>query len=106
MTGQPATLAAVAAGPGVGIMRLTTQSGLFLDCTEDHPVMTENGLVPAAAVRPGARVIVPGGMDVCSGSERLLGDYKVYETTPAADGPAAAPYPPCLVANGVVVQAV
>ncbi len=106
LTGQAAPLAAVAAGPGVGIVRLTTQSGLFLDCTEDHPVLTDQGLMPAGSLRPGDRVIVPGGMDVCIGNERLLGDFKVYETLLAANGPAAPSYPPCVVANGVVIQAV
>ncbi len=105
LTGQPAPVAAVSAGPGVGIMRLTTQGGLILDTTEDHPVLTDQGLVLAAAVRPGARVVVPGGYDVCIGNERLLGDFKVYQTTLGPDRPAAAPYPACIVANGVVVQA-
>ena len=101
LTGGSFTVKNVWQGPGVGMFRVTGANGTDLDLTEDQVLVTGGGPVRANQITPGAILRLEQGTTSCSGAERLMGDFMVYDIVPAADtgGPAH------LAANGLIAAA-
>lgn len=85
-------------GPGVGMFRITAANGAALDLTEDHPVLCGGSPTPAGNVAVGATLGSRDGAVSCSGAERLMGDFMVYDIV-MEDGGAQA----LLLASGMIV---
>ena len=84
-------------GPGVGMFRITAANGATLDLTEDHPVLCGGSASPVGNVAVGAPLGSRDGAVACTGAERLMGDFMVYDIVMEDGGDQA-----LLLANGIV----
>ncbi|MBI0584223.1 MAG: RtcB family protein [Methanomassiliicoccus sp.] len=75
------------------VLKITTRTGLELRCSEDHPLLTDNGMRSAMLLRPGEKVAVSyfQGVEVEPQADRreiilakifgyMLGDGALYRT--------------------------
>ena len=89
-------------GPAVGMYRIVLENDSLLDLTEDHAVMTADGLLPANRIATGTMVLAEGGYSRCVEATPLPGDFMVYDlVVDAKDGGM-----PCLLAGGAVAGAI
>lgn len=98
ISGGAFTVGKIWQGPGVGMIRVAAQNGDDIDLTEDQNLLVGDGRVAAGQVAPGSPLRTRDGLTVCTGTERLMGDYMVYDIVPEGGAGGAS-----LCANGFAV---
>lgn len=101
LTGQPLVVTTTLNGPGVGMVRVTTENEIILDVTGDQNLLTDAGMLAANRLAPGVGLRLADSFVKCRDVQTLMGDYMVYDLE-VENAPDLTPW---VLANGLVAEA-